>query len=62
MTRSLGIGASDLRSGFDPSMPLSLTGALAAAALLHLLSVIGFSNRFRSKARISTTGSRSARS
>jgi signal transduction histidine kinase len=49
MTRSLGIGLPTFRSGFDPSMPLSLTGALAAAALLHLLSVIGFSNRFRLK-------------
>ena len=36
MTRSLGIGLPTFRSGFDPSMPLSLTGALAAAALLHL--------------------------
>ena len=33
------------------SMPLSLTGALAAAALLHLLSVIGFGNRFRTQGR-----------
>jgi signal transduction histidine kinase len=49
MTRSLGIGLPTFKSGFDPSMPLSLTGALAAAALLHLLSVIGFSNRFRLK-------------
>ena len=49
MTRSLGIVLPNLRSGFDPSMPLPLTGALAAAALLHLLSVVGFSNRFRVK-------------
>src|SRR3954471_11831605 len=49
MTRSLGIALPNFKSGLDPSMPLSLTGALAAAALLHLLSVIGFSNRFRVK-------------
>src|SRR3954447_25704655 len=49
MTRSLGFVLPNFTRGFDPSMPLSLTGALAGAALLHLLSVIGFSNRFRVK-------------
>jgi signal transduction histidine kinase len=49
MTRSLGVVLPNFKPGLDPSMPLSLTGALAAAGLLHLLSVIGFSNRFRVK-------------
>ena len=50
MTRSLGIGLPSFRSGASTRRcRCSLTGALAAAALLHLLSVIGFSNRFRLK-------------
>ncbi len=48
-SRSLGIALPTFGSGLDPAMPLTLTGALAAAALLHLLSVVGFSNRFRVK-------------
>jgi signal transduction histidine kinase len=49
MTRWLGFAM----PGIDPtrvqSVPAALTGALAIAALLCLLSLIGFGNRFRTK-------------
>ena len=49
LSRSLGVALPSLDPARDPSMPASLTGALAAQAMLNLLAVIGFSNRFRLK-------------
>lgn len=48
VSRSVGFALPSL----DPAretIPASLTGALAAQALLHLLAVIGFGNRFRAR-------------
>jgi signal transduction histidine kinase len=47
LSRSLGVALPSLDPKLDSTVPASLTGALAAAALLHLLSLVGFSNRFR---------------
>jgi signal transduction histidine kinase len=47
LSRSLGIALPNLDPHHDPTVPASLTGALAATALLHLLSLVGFSSRFR---------------
>jgi signal transduction histidine kinase len=49
MSRSLGEFLPNLDPAHSPYVPVSLNGALAATALLHLLSVVGFSNRFRLK-------------
>ena len=49
LSRSLGVALPNLDPAHDPGPPQSLTGALAATALLHLLAVIGFGNRFRTK-------------
>jgi signal transduction histidine kinase len=46
-THSLGVALPNLDPKRDPTVPASLTGALATIALLHLLAVIGFGNRFR---------------
>jgi signal transduction histidine kinase len=48
-SRSLGVALPSLNPSRDPSMPISLTGALAASGLLHLLAVVGFGSRFRSQ-------------
>ena len=61
VSRSLGVALPNLDPTRDPTVPASLHGALAAQAMLHLLAVVGFGNRLRTRARISTTGSRSAR-
>jgi signal transduction histidine kinase len=47
LSRSLGASLPNLDPHHDPTVPASLTGALAAQALIHLLAVIGFANRFR---------------
>ncbi|HEX4526280.1 MAG TPA: ATP-binding protein [Gaiellaceae bacterium] len=46
ISRSLDITLPSLNPARDPTMPATLTGALAASGLLHLLAVVGFSNRF----------------
>jgi signal transduction histidine kinase len=47
LSRSLGVALPNLDPVRDQTVPASLSGALAATALLHLLSLVGFSNRFR---------------
>src|SRR3977135_2313923 len=47
MTRWLGFAMPAIDPARAQSVPASLTGALAIAALLCLLSLIGFGNRFR---------------
>jgi signal transduction histidine kinase len=49
MTRWLGFALPSIDRSRSQSVPASLTGALAVAALLCLLSLIGYSNRFRKK-------------
>jgi signal transduction histidine kinase len=49
LSTSLGGSLPNLDPAHNASVPSSLNGALAASALLHLLSVVGFSNRFRVK-------------
>jgi signal transduction histidine kinase len=49
LSSSLGGTLPHLSPNGDTSPPASLTGALAAQALLHLLAVVGFANRFRHK-------------
>ena len=49
MTRWLGFALPPIDAARTQSVPASLTGALAVAALLCLLSLIGFGNRFRTK-------------
>lgn len=49
LSRSLGGTLPSLDPATDRSAPISLTGALAAAALVHMLAVVGFANRFRVK-------------
>jgi signal transduction histidine kinase len=49
LSRALGIGLPNLEPTAHPTIPASLGGALTAQAMLHLLAVIGFGNRFRSK-------------
>jgi signal transduction histidine kinase len=50
LSRSLGASLPNLDPRHDPSVPSSLTGALAAQALVNLLAVLGFGNRFRQRA------------
>jgi signal transduction histidine kinase len=47
LSRSLGVALPNLDPAKDPTVPASLNGALAAQAMLHLLAVVGFANRFR---------------
>jgi len=49
MTRWLGFALPSIGPSRAQTVPAPLTGALAVAALLGLLSLIGFSNRFRLK-------------
>jgi signal transduction histidine kinase len=49
-TRSLGTTLVHVDPRHDPRLPASLTGALAVQALIELLAVIGFANRFRRRA------------
>jgi len=49
LSRSLGVALPNLDPTFDRTVPASLNGALAAQAMLFLLAVVGFSNRFRLK-------------
>jgi len=49
LSRSLGVALPNLDPTRDPTVPASLNGALAAQAMLHLLAVVGFGNRFRLK-------------
>jgi signal transduction histidine kinase len=48
-TRWLGVALPSIDRSRAQSVPASLTGALAVAGLLCLLSLIGYSNRFRKK-------------
>ncbi|HUZ80663.1 MAG TPA: ATP-binding protein [Gaiellaceae bacterium] len=48
-SRSLGTALPNLNPAHDPTVPASLTGALAASGLLHLLAVVGFGSRFRQR-------------
>ena len=43
---SRGVALPNLNPAHDKTVPMSLTGALAAAGLLHLLAVVGFGSRF----------------
>jgi signal transduction histidine kinase len=47
LSRTLGASLPNLDPRHDPSVPSSLTGALAAQALVSLLAVLGFGNRYR---------------
>jgi signal transduction histidine kinase len=47
VSTSLGGALPNLDPATDPTVPVSLTGVLAAQALCHLLAVVGFTNRFR---------------
>ncbi len=47
LSSSLGVVLPNLDPTRDPTVPASLNGALAAQAMLHLLAVVGFANRFR---------------
>jgi signal transduction histidine kinase len=49
LSRSLGVALPNLDPTFGRTVPASLNGALAAQAMLFLLAVVGFSNRFRLK-------------
>ena len=49
MSRSLGTSLPNLSPSDQADVPFSLTGALAAQALLFLLALVGFGNRFREK-------------
>ena len=49
LSRSLGVALPNLDPLHDETVPASLDGALAANSLLHLLAVVGFSNRFHKK-------------
>ena len=49
-SRSLGGALPNLNPNQSSDVPFSLTGALAAQGLLHLLAVVGFGNRFKQKA------------
>jgi signal transduction histidine kinase len=49
MSRSLGTTLPNLSPSDHADVPISLDGALAAQALLFLLSLVGFANRFREK-------------
>jgi signal transduction histidine kinase len=49
MSRSLGLTLPNLDPARDSSVPLSLSGVLAAQGLLNLLAVVGFTNRYRLK-------------
>jgi signal transduction histidine kinase len=50
LSRSLGANLPNLDPTHSTDVPFSLTGALAAQALLHLLSTVGFGSRFRQRA------------
>jgi signal transduction histidine kinase len=50
LSRSLGVALPNLDPTHDPTVPASLNGALAAQAMLFLLAVVGFANRFRLRA------------
>jgi signal transduction histidine kinase len=50
VSHSLGGALPNLNPNQVTDVPASLTGALAAQGLLHLLAVVGFGNRFRQKA------------
>jgi signal transduction histidine kinase len=43
---SRGVALPNLNPSHDKTVPMSLTGALAAAGLMHLLAVVGFGSRF----------------
>ena len=47
LSRSLGVSLPNLDPARDSSVPASLTGALAATVLVHLLALVGFASRFR---------------
>ena len=47
ISQSLGGALPNLDPHYHAVVPASLSGALAAQALLHLLAVVGFGNRFR---------------
>lgn len=47
LSSSLGGSLPNLNPAHNSSVPAALNGALAVGALLHLLAVVGFSNRFR---------------
>lgn len=47
LSRWLGVGLPSLVPGAGHSVPFALTFALAAQALLNLIALIGFANRFR---------------
>jgi len=49
LSRSLGVALPSLDPTLDKTVPASLNGVLAAQAMLFLLAVVGFSNRFRLK-------------
>jgi signal transduction histidine kinase len=50
LSHSLGGSLPNLDPHHHAAVPASLSGALAAQALLHLLALVGFGNRFRLKA------------
>lgn len=49
LSRTLGTSLPNLDPAHDPTVPASLTGALAAQALIGLLAVLGFGSRFRQR-------------
>lgn len=49
LSRSLGVSLPNIDPTRATSVPPSLTGALTATVLLHLLALVGFANRFRQR-------------